>query len=157
MIAPTAELPARVYPASEASARLSTPERARLAFEILLSYVWVRQALRRFPAASVAARVRSTLAGDQQLPARTPEPRELAQAQRLGAAVARTLALAPGDTRCLTRSLVLSRMLSRRGLTPKLVIGVRTAPEFLAHAWVELAGVPVLPPGDETFGRLVEL
>jgi hypothetical protein len=37
------------------------------------------------------------------------------------------------------------------------VIGARTQPEFLAHAWVEHAGNPVLNPGDGSFGRLVEL
>jgi len=71
--------------------------------------------------------------------------------------VARTLALLPGDTRCLARSLVLTRLLARRGIPAKLVIGARTTPEFLAHAWVECAGHPVLAPGDESFGRLVEL
>ncbi len=63
----------------------------------------------------------------------------------------------PGDTRCLVRSLVLTRLLARRGIPAKLVIGARAAPDFLAHAWVEYDGDPVLSPGDGSFGRLVEL
>ena len=81
----------------------------------------------------------------------------LAEARHLGNAVTRTLAVMPGDTRCLARSLVLTRLLARRGIPAKLVIGVRASPSFLAHAWVEHAGGPVLAPGDESFGRLVEL
>jgi hypothetical protein len=71
--------------------------------------------------------------------------------------VGRLLWYMPGDTRCLVRSLVLTRLLARRGIQAKLVIGARTTPEFLAHAWVEHDGSPVLDPGDESFGRLVEL
>jgi hypothetical protein len=63
----------------------------------------------------------------------------------------------PGDTRCLARSLVLTRLLGRRGIPAKLVIGAQAAPDFLAHAWVEYDGQPVLSPGDGSFGRLVEL
>ena len=79
------------------------------------------------------------------------------EARRLGDAVMRTLALLPGDTRCLVRSLVLTRLLARRGIPAKLVIGARTAPSFLAHAWVEYDHSPVLPPGDGSFGRLTEI
>jgi hypothetical protein len=55
------------------------------------------------------------------------------------------------------RSLVLTRLLAARGIEATLVIGARTDPEFLAHAWVEHHGEPVLSPGDGTFARLVEL
>jgi hypothetical protein len=71
--------------------------------------------------------------------------------------VTRLLSHVPGDTRCLARSLVVTRLLARRGVQAKLVIGARTEPEFLAHAWVEHDGEPVLDPGDGSFGRLVEL
>ncbi len=69
----------------------------------------------------------------------------------------RTLALLPGDTRCLARSFVLTRLLARRGIPATLVIGTRTTPSFAAHAWVEHAGRPVLPAGDGSFARIVEL
>lgn len=90
-------------------------------------------------------------------PTTTTAHSTLEESRRLGRAVARTLALVPGDTRCLVRSLVLTRILARRGIPAKLVIGARAAPDFLAHAWVEYAGDPVLSPGDGSFGRLVEL
>jgi hypothetical protein len=77
--------------------------------------------------------------------------------RRLGRAVSRTLALVPGDTRCLAQSLVLTRMLAERGIPARLVIGARAGPDFLAHAWVECGGHAVLTPGDGSFARLVEL
>jgi hypothetical protein len=79
------------------------------------------------------------------------------QGRRLGYAVVRTLRLLPTDSRCLMRSLVLTRLLARRGIAGTLVIGVRTGERFEAHAWVEHSGTPLLDPGDATFRRLVEL
>jgi hypothetical protein len=132
--------------------RLSHTARARLALEILAAYAQSRRAMRRAPIETVVAglRSRSPSAGP-------PAANSLAEAHRLGHAVARLLALVPGDTRCLIRSLVLTRLLANRGIQAKLVIGARTTPEFLAHAWVEHDGSPVLDPGDDSFGRLVEL
>jgi hypothetical protein len=76
---------------------------------------------------------------------------------RLGHAVGRTLAPLPTDDRCLWRALVLSALLAKRGIDSSLVIGVRTQPSFLAHAWVERDGVPLIDPGGSAFGRLLEL
>jgi hypothetical protein len=133
--------------------RLSQAERVRLAAEIVAAYVQARRALRRAPIESVVAVLRS-----QAPSASAMEPADmLSEARHLGNAVARTLAVMPGDTRCLARSLVLTRLLARRGIPAKLVIGVQPSPSFLAHAWVEHAGDPVLAPGDGSFGRLVEL
>jgi hypothetical protein len=43
---------------------------------------------------------------------------------------------------CLERSLTLARLLSRNGLRPEIVIGLRRTHEGLAgHAWVNLDGV----------------
>jgi hypothetical protein len=132
--------------------RLSHPARARLAVEILAAYVESRRALRREPIATVIERLRA------RSPSATPPAAvSLAEARRLGRAVARLLAYVPGDTRCLARSLVLTRLLASRGIEAKLVIGARTTPSFLAHAWVEHDGKPVIDPGDDSFGRLVEL
>jgi len=75
----------------------------------------------------------------------------------LSRAVTRTLALLPGDTRCLMQALVLTGLLARRGIPAKLVIGARTTPRFFAHAWVEHAGQPVLAAGGGLFTTLVEL
>lgn len=132
--------------------RLSQPERVRLAVQILAAYAQARRELRRAPIADVVASLRS-----ESSPARPATESTLEEARSLGWVVARTLAHMPGDTRCLARSLVLTRLLARRGISAKLVIGARGGPDFLAHAWVEHAGDPVLDPGDGSFGRLVEL
>ncbi len=132
---------------------LGPVERARLATEIVAAYVQARRELRRAPIGAGGGG--AALGG----PARRRPPTQgtLEEARRLGRAAARTLTLVPGDTRCLARSLVLTRLLARRGISAKLVIGARAAPDFLAHAWVEYDGQPVLSPGDGSFGRLVEL
>jgi len=130
--------------------------RIRLAGEIVAAYLRTRRALGREPIAEVLASLRAQPPHAPHISAELTED-SLAEARHLGSAVARTLALVPGDTRCLARSLVLTRLLARRGIPAKLVIGTRTAPDFLAHAWVEHAGHPVLSPGDGSFGRLVEL
>jgi hypothetical protein len=124
-----------------------------LAIEILAAYGQARRALRRAPIGTVVAGLRSGSPTATASPATDPH----AEAIRLGRAVGRLLNHVPGDTRCLARSLVLTRLLARRGVEAKLVIGARTTPDFLAHAWVEHAGKPVLSPGDGSFGRLVEL
>jgi len=129
-------------------------EQALLAGEIVVAYGQARVALRRTPIANAVQRLRR--ARPPGMISRDDED-GLSEARRLGRAVARTLALVPGDTRCLVRSLVLTRLLARRGIPATLVIGARPTPGFLAHAWVEHAGAPVLDPGDGSFARLVEL
>lgn len=129
-------------------------ERAVLAWEILASYRDVRRLLRGTPIEVVVERLRGR---QEREPARATDRETLLEAQRLGRAVQLTLRLLPGDTRCLTRSLVLTRLLARRGIAAKLVIGACAKPSFSAHAWVEQAGHPVLPAGEHSLGRLVEL
>jgi transglutaminase superfamily protein len=126
--------------------------RALLIAEILRGYLGTQRALRRAPIADVLAGIRASPRGDRALPSDTA-----AEARHLASAVVRTLALLPGDTRCLARSLVLTRLLARRGIPATLVIGARTVPDFLAHAWVEHEGRAVLAPGDGSFARLAEL
>jgi hypothetical protein len=132
--------------------RLSLAGRARLATEIVIAYLRAQRELRGAPITAVVEQLRST-------PAATPShgTGALEEALRLGRAVSRTLALLPGDTRCLRRSLVLLQLLTRRGIPARLVIAARTDPDFLAHAWVEHDGIPVLVPANSSFGRLVEL
>jgi Transglutaminase-like superfamily len=139
--------------ASRRDERLSNLERLRLAGEIVAAYLRARRSLRCAPIAAAVADLRS----EETSPDLSVCASTLAQARRLGRAVTRTLAFMPGDTRCLARSLVLTRLLARRGIPAKLVIGARAEPDFLAHAWVECDGEPVLTPGDGSFGRLVEL
>jgi transglutaminase-like putative cysteine protease len=132
--------------------RLGFLARLRLAAEIVVAYLRAQRELRRGPITSVVERLRSAPS-----PALAPGPGGLEEALRLGRAVVRTLTLVPGDTRCLRRSLVLVQLLARRGIPARLVIAARTDPDFLAHAWVEHGGVPVLVPAGDSFGRLVEL
>lgn len=140
---------ARRLPAGES---LRPLRRLQLVAEIVVTYSQARRELRRVPIEAAVERLRETAAtagpggGD-----------EREEARRLGWIVVRVLAFLPGDTRCLRRSLVLTRMLARRGIEARLVIGARTAPEFLAHAWVEHEGAPVLSTEGGAFGRLVEL
>jgi hypothetical protein len=138
-------------PASAAEP-LDARARLGLAVEIALAYVDVRRELRRAPIESAVAALR----GDPACSPSSATP-DVARAARLGRAVVRMLALLPGDTRCLARALVLTRLLARRGIPARLVIGARAGPTFLAHAWVECEGVAVLDPGDGSFERLVEL
>lgn len=132
---------------------LGPGERARLVAEIVVAYLQARRELRRVPIEEVVSRLRAAE------PAELTEPNaaELEEARRVGRAVVRTLRFLPGDTRCLRRSLVVVRLLARRGIAARLVIGARTGPDFLAHAWVEHDGEPILSPLDGSFGRLVEL
>lgn len=132
--------------------RLSLAGRVRLATEIVIAYLRAQRELRRAPITGVVERLRST-----RKPSPTTGAAGLEEALRLGRAVSRTLRLLPGDTRCLRRSLVLLQLLTRRGISARLVIAARTDPDFLAHAWVEHDGVPVLVPASDSFGRLVEL
>jgi hypothetical protein len=134
-----------------ASQGLDSRQRAELATEIVVAYLRARRELRRAPIEEAVAKLRAgvSAAGEGPVP--------LVEAQRLGHIVVRTLRFLPGDTRCLRRSLVLTQLLARRGISARLVIGARTAPDFLAHAWVEHAGTPVLSPEGDSFGRLVEL
>jgi len=54
---------------------------------------------------------------------------------------------APVRPTCLTRALVLCRILGRRGLVPELRIGVAHRDGGLAaHAWVERNGQPLADP-----------
>jgi Transglutaminase-like superfamily len=140
--------PARPLPTTRP---LRPLERVRLAAEIAAAYRTARRELKRAPIAEAVAALRA------KAPPAAPSEAPLEEAIRLGRAVAKTLALMPGDTRCLARSLVLTRLLARRGIPAKLVIGAQAAPEFTAHAWVEYDGRPVLSPGDGSLGRLVEL
>jgi hypothetical protein len=131
---------------------LPLSQKASLTVEIVGTYVRARSWLRSDELAETVRALRA--AGP---PAGTPDGDQLLVGIRLGRIVGKTLGVLPADSRCLVRSLVLTSLLVRRGIESSLVIGVRPDPSFEAHAWVECAGTPLLPPGDEPYGRLVEL
>jgi hypothetical protein len=134
--------------------RLPLRQKVRLAGEVLSSYVRARRALRSRPLDDV---VRDLRAGEhERSPQRDPLV-EQAEGLRVARIVQRTLGWLPADTRCLVRSLVVTRMLARRHIPAVLVIGVKPPPDFSAHAWVEHDGKALLPPGGDEFGRLLEL
>lgn len=126
-----------------------------LASEVLLAYFGVRRSLAR-------RGLETTLAGARDVPSSFGERSEPGAADgryvgyRLGQIVERVLRFLP-DARCLTRSIVLIRLLARRGIVAKLVIGVSPAPAFRAHAWVEVDGIALLPAYEQEYSRLVEL
>lgn len=64
-------------------------------------------------------------------------------------AVARAALWYPRATLCLPRAAAATRLLRRRGVPAKLVIGVRHTP-FAAHAWVEIDSIPVGPEAAES-------
>lgn len=136
--------------------RLPPLVRALLAVEILITYVRMR---RRMPRHDLRTLVSMSRSGPRRVTAdgaaTAADPWRVAL--RLGNAVDRTLSALPTDSRCLVQSLVLTRLLSSRGVPSMLVIGAHSTPQFEAHAWVEYQGRPVLPPGDFLQSRLHEL
>jgi hypothetical protein len=134
---------------------LKRRERIALAAEVLCAYCMARWSVQRHDLRQVIARLRNEQDGT---PAGidTSADRHLL-GLRLGYAVSWILRVLPTDSRCLTRSLVLTKLLARRGLPSSLVIGVSAEPEFAAHAWVEHAGQPLLPAYEARYTRLVEL
>jgi hypothetical protein len=141
---------AQVRPATGAGQRLTTLERASLVAEIVVTYAVVRWQVRRHDLPGAVATLRGRpdrrrawpLAGD---------------GRRLAAAAERVLARLPGDSRCLTRSLVVLTMLARRGVEVRLILAARPTPTFAAHAWVERDGDPLLPTRGFGDARLTEL
>jgi hypothetical protein len=67
------------------------------------------------------------------------------RAARLVNAAAR---YSPFPATCLTRSIVLARLLRRRGAAAEIRIGVLRDGSSLAHAWVEVDGEPVNDTAD---------
>jgi hypothetical protein len=119
--------------------RMPADLRLRVALEIMTTYATVRWRLLR----GDVSRVVETLRGGA-VDAHSPYD-AYRLGRRLGQPVRRTLDPLPWDSRCLMRSLVLLRMLARRGVVCRLVIGVRPGETFEAHAWIEHEGHPLLP------------
>jgi hypothetical protein len=128
--------------------------RLALAVEIVAAYAVARRGLRRRGLRDVLRELRSANGGP---PAGADAGDPLAVGRRLGRAVRRTLGVLPADSRCLMSSLVLTRLLARRGIQSQLVISVRPGERFAAHAWVEHDGAALLPPDAPESARLTTL
>ena len=128
--------------------RLS-PRDWRELFEAQWALLVAQSTLRSRPTGSLATRVDA--AGSVDL-ARIPE------ARRLALAMTRAARFGVFRPQCLARSLALSRMLTAHGITGGIVrVGVRRNDgQFLAHAWVELAG-ETLGDADEHVESFVPL
>jgi hypothetical protein len=131
--------------------RLSRPEKVALAAEIVRTHVRTRRVLRREGLVPTLQKLQVVA------PSTHDDERTYGEALKLASAVTRVCQRLPIDSRCLMQSLVLTSLLSRRGIGSSLVIGVRSGDEFGAHAWVELDSRPLLPPGTGEYERLVEL
>jgi hypothetical protein len=119
--------------------RMPADLRLRVAFEIVGTYLQVRWRMLRGDVTFVV----ESLRGDA---VDVHSPYDAYRiGRRLGRPVRRTLDPLPWDSRCLMRSLVLLRMLARRDVVCRLVIGVRPGEKFEAHAWIEHDGHPLLP------------
>ena len=119
--------------------RMPADLRLQIALEIVATYVQVRRRMFRGDVRDVVAALRDGAVDIH-------EPYAAYRiGRRLGQPVRRTLDPLPWDSRCLMRSLVLLRMLARRGVVCRLVIGVRPGETLEAHAWIEHQGHPLLP------------
>jgi hypothetical protein len=136
---------------------LTPMQRFAMAFEILTEYLRVRWLLRRSDFRTAVTRLRATRRSTA-LEVLEPGTRKAEHiGARLGRLVWKTLRLLPTDSRCLMQALVLTAVLARRGLDGDLIIGVKTDPEFEAHAWIEHRGAALLPHEDYSDTRLVEV
>ena len=124
--------------------------RISLAVEILATFVMVRLTMREPDIRRTLERLRE--GGDA--PAASTD---LQVAFSLANAVNRVLAFIPRRSRCLVQSLVLTKLLARRGISSSLVIAVAPGPQLEAHAWVESGQVPLLRPATPEQGQLVRL
>lgn len=116
--------------------RLRLAGKVRLALRVWSAYLRVHIGLRRAPLPAFVRELGTTPVRARALPPAL-----------LNLAVHRALHLGPLRPRCLTRSLVLYRLLREQGDGAEVVIGLPTrAAGHAAHAWVELDARVVGPP-----------
>jgi hypothetical protein len=132
--------------------RLGPVRRGLLASEIVMSYVTARRLLRRNTLPETVTALRSGAAAVSQ-----GDEATLALGRHLAWATVRTITVLPIDSRCLMRSLVLTRLLARRGLRSTFVLSAAPGPQLEAHAWVEHSGEPLLEPAGADHQHLVRL
>lgn len=128
---------------------LSLVSKLQLGAEVMRAYVPLLREMRRNDLPAMVAKARATPREARTLDTAA----ELQEAFRLSWMVRTILGKQVTEKRCLIQALVLVRLLERRGLDNRLVIGVR-GEGLGAHAWVEHRGEAVLPP--RGFERLAE-
>lgn len=108
--------------------------------------------------AAVWRRPIGSLATPASSAATAADPARMAEARHVAASVLRAARFGVFRPQCLVRSVALSNMLAARGIDGAVVrIGVRRKDgEFLAHAWVELAG-ETIGDADDHVGSFVPL
>lgn len=85
-------------------------------------------------------------------------PRQPIDVDRAARIIERLGPYYPLRATCLKKSLVLFRILRRRGVPAELRLGVRKVEgDFNAHAWIELDGRPLLATGAEPSYRTLPL
>jgi hypothetical protein len=135
---------------------LTARERLRLILEVCALRLAVARIMRAEPDARAAVGALRRRVTRPQRPERAEPPERLIA--RLAWGSRTVLERLPGDHRCLAQSLVLTGLLTRRGIASRVVIGVRkVAPTepMTAHAWVTVDGRAVSPPGEHA--ELVDL
>ncbi len=128
---------------------MSLAAKLRLGPEILLAYCRAWWGMRREELPRVVERIRAEHTNRK-------SPPSMEERRSIAGATMGLLAVLPTDSRCLVRSLTYLSLLERRGVSATLVIGVRTKPDFLAHAWVESGDEALLPSGDGEFAPLTK-
>lgn len=116
--------------------------RVALMLEVLAAYVPLRRVMLTNDPRAMVMRARRI----KPFPTVMDDAEADRAAVRLGWIVRHVVGILPTENRCLIRSLVLVRLLERRGIDNRLVIGVRDS-RSAAHAWVEHNGKAVLPRG----------
>jgi hypothetical protein len=71
-------------------------------------------------------------------------PAQWDRAKAIGMVVAADAARLPWHPTCLRQALAVQRMLRRRGIPSRLHLGVTSATEGMAHAWVSVDGRAVI-------------
>jgi hypothetical protein len=136
---------------SGAGGRLSIPGRLSFGVEVLVAYALTRRLL------ASGAPLRAAGPGPLAPVDGTRPPLSARAAARVAERARRVLRFTlRREPTCLALSLVVARLLRRRGTEARLVIGVTGAEDFTAHAWVEVDDQAVLPSG-AGFHRLLEV
>jgi hypothetical protein len=71
-------------------------------------------------------------------------PEHLNEAELVGRSITRAANKLPWRPTCLPQALAVKRMLGRRGIASELHLGVTSPTVRQAHAWVTVAGQPVV-------------